>query len=434
VNRISNISSIGNPDVLARKLLLWAQQYEEVVFLESNAPNQYERQPYGSFDLLLAVGAQFSIETGYREAFEKLRDFQNTHNDYIFGYLGYDLKNDVEELSSRNEDHLEFSDLYFFIPQKLFVLRGNELEQLYLKDLTMQMEIDLKEIYRCESVVTTSSNNPSISPRINRKAYFEKVGHILDHIHRGDIYEVNFCQEFYADNAVLDPVAVYHKLNDISRAPFSSYLKLSDRYLLSASPERFVKKIKNKVIVQPIKGTARRIDDQEEDVLLAKSLANDPKERAENIMIVDLIRNDLSKHAQKGSVDVEELCKVYSFKQVHQLISTVVCETSADVQPVDILKDLFPMGSMTGAPKISAMKIIEEEEETKRGLYSGAVGYFTPSGDFDFSVVIRSILYNRAARYASISVGSAITAMSVIENEYEECLLKAKALKQALSS
>ena len=220
----------------------------------------------------------------------------------------------------------------------------------------------------------------------------------------------------------------------ISQAPFACYLKLNDKYLLCASPERFVKKEGEKIIVQPIKGTARRLSDKNKDQKLADSLVLDPKERAENIMIVDLLRNDLSKNAVKGSVIVEELCKVYSFKQVHQLISTVVCQVNPADHPVEIIKNLFPMGSMTGAPKISAMKIIDEEEETKRGLYSGAVGYFSPDNNFDFNVVIRSILYNQSTKYASFSVGSAITSQSIIEKEYEECLLKAKALMQALSS
>ena len=255
---------------------------------------------------------------------------------------------------------------------------------------------------------------------------------MLKHIHRGDIYEVNYCQEFYAESCEINTIDVYQKLNQISQAPFASYVKLRDQFLLCASPERFVKKQNNKIIVQPIKGTARRLNDKIEDKKLAQSLVNDPKERAENIMIVDLIRNDLSKNAVKGSVHVEELCKVYSFKQVHQLISTIVCTVDKDDNDVDIIKNLFPMGSMTGAPKISAMKIIEEEELTKRGLYSGAVGYFSPEGNFDFNVVIRSILYNASKKYASFSVGSAITSLSVIENEYEECLLKAKALKEAL--
>jgi para-aminobenzoate synthetase component 1 len=160
----------------------------------------------------------------------------------------------------------------------------------------------------------------------------------------------------------------------------------------------------------------------------------DEKERSENIMIVDLVRNDLSKTAIKGSVKVEKLCKVYSFEQVHQLISTVTSLIDKDIDSVDVIKSLFPMGSMTGAPKLSAMKIIEAQETTKRGLYSGAMGYFTPEDDFDFNVVIRSILYNQTNQYLSYTVGGAITAKSDPEKEYQECLLKAIAMKKARSS
>jgi len=209
---------------------------------------------------------------------------------------------------------------------------------------------------------------------------------------------------------------------------------LGDKYLLSASPERYLKKQGNKIISQPIKGTAKRSLDKLEDRELKLALEKDGKERAENIMIVDLVRNDLSKSALKGSVSVEELCKVYSFDQVHQMISTVTARVSPDKNPVDIIRETFPMGSMTGAPKVSAMRIIEELEVTKRGLYSGSVGYFTPKDDFDFNVVIRSILYDQTAKYVSFSVGSAITAKASPEKEYEECLLKAKAMREVLEN
>ncbi len=167
---------------------------------------------------------------------------------------------------------------------------------------------------------------------------------------------------------------------------------------------------------------------------MAQQLAKDPKERSENIMITDLVRNDLSRIAEKGSVSVEELCTIYTFEQVHQMISTVTCSVAQITSSVEILRNTFPMGSMTGAPKISAMQIIEETEDAKRGLYSGAIGYFSPSGDFDFNVVIRSILYNSSTKYVSFSVGGAITINSVPEREYEECLLKAKAMREVLNS
>ncbi len=204
--------------------------------------------------------------------------------------------------------------------------------------------------------------------------------------------------------------------------------------MLSASPERYLKKEGNTIISQPIKGTSKRSENLKEDEALKEQLKQDLKERSENIMIVDLVRNDLSLTAIKGSVEVKELCEVYSFKQVHQMISTVTSKIDKNTHPVDVIKTSFPMGSMTGAPKISAMKIIENLEETKRGLYSGAVGYFSPDGDFDFNVVIRSILYNSTKQYVSYSVGSAITAKSDPLKEYEECLIKAKAMRQVLES
>ena len=257
---------------------------------------------------------------------------------------------------------------------------------------------------------------------------------MLEHIHRGDIYEANFCMEFYAENAQIEPLEIYQKLNTISEPPFAAYFKNNFQYLLSASPERYLRKEGLKVISQPIKGTARRSFDLEQDEQLKSDLAQNEKERSENIMIVDLVRNDLSQTATKGSVQVEELCQIYTFKQVHQMISTIVSEVENTTSPIEILRTTFPMGSMTGAPKISAMQIIEELEETKRGLYSGAVGYFTPNGDFDFNVVIRSILYNSENQYLSFSVGSAITSQAIPENEYEECLLKAKAMFEVLQS
>ena len=254
------------------------------------------------------------------------------------------------------------------------------------------------------------------------------------HILLGDIYEANYCMEYFAEQASINPLTVYSNLNTISQAPFSVFLKLDKQFLLSASPERYLKKIEQKVISQPIKGTAKRNENPEEDAALIERLKNDPKEQAENVMIVDLVRNDLSKTAIKNSVKVTEQCAIYSFKQVHQMISTIESEVDLDVSVAKLLKSTFPMGSMTGAPKVSAMQIIEKLENTKRGLYSGSVGYCTPNGDFDFNVIIRSILYNAQNKYLSFSVGSAITAASDVEKEYEECKLKANAMFSVLKN
>ena len=409
------------------QLLHWANQHREVVFLDSNAYNQ----KYSSYDSVLAIDAFTSIKTDYENAFQDLYQYQSQTKDWLFGYLSYDLKNDTEDLQSNNFDGLDFPDLFFFQPKKLFLIKGNEVEIQYLRMCDDEIETDFEEITHC-SLFSVPTSDVEIQQRISKENYLSKVSKMLEHIHRGDIYEANFCMEFYAKNAQIEPLEIYQKLNAISEPPFAVYFKNNFQYLLSASPERYLRKEGNKVISQPIKGTARRSFDIEQDEQLKSDLAQNEKERSENIMIVDLVRNDLSHTATKGSVQVEELCQIYTFKQVHQMISSIVSEVENTTSPIEILRTTFPMGSMTGAPKISAMQIIEELEETKRGLYSGAVGYFTPTGDFDFNVVIRSILYNSKNQYLSFSVGSAITSQAIPEMEYEECLLKAKAMFEVL--
>ncbi|WP_282042885.1 anthranilate synthase component I family protein [Winogradskyella flava] len=423
--------SLKNPEDFKKQLLLWAQQFDDVVWLDSNN----HKDKYSSYDAILAVDAFTSLKTDCFDAFNRLQEYQTTTEDWIFGYLTYDLKNAIETLTSNNFDGLDFPELYFFQPKKLFLFRDNQVEIQYLKVVDDEIEEDLISIDAVTSVlVEKSEDSIKIKLRIHKDEYFEKANKMLAHIQRGDIYEANFCQEFYAEDSTINPLETFHKLNTISKPPFATFLKMEHKYLMSASPERYIKRDGEKLISQPIKGTAKRSLDSAEDKTLAENLSKDEKERSENIMIVDLVRNDLSHTALKGSVKVEELCKVYSFLQVHQMISTVTSKVSNDVKPVDVLKTTFPMGSMTGAPKISAMKIIENLEDTKRGLYSGSVGYFRPNGDFDFNVVIRSILYNSIKKYISYSVGSAITAKSDPLKEYEECLIKAKAMREVLEN
>ena len=427
--RTSQIHTVNDVANFKRKLLQWSQGFEEVLWLDSND----FPQEYSSYDTILAVDAFTSLITDYHGAFDNLKKYQTSTKDWLFGYLSYDLKNDVEDLSSNNYDRLEFPDLFFFQPKKIFLIKGNDVEMLYLNMVEEEISIDFHLISQFNEPSNERNNNSlKIKLRIHKDEYFNKLDIMLAHIHRGDIYEANFCQEFYCENATVDPLQTYDHLNAISKPPFATFLKLDDKYLLSATPERFIKKVGTTVMSQPIKGTAVRLSNGMADRAMAKALAEDEKERSENIIIVDLVRNDLSKTAKKGSVQVKELCKVYSFEQVHQMISTILSEVKEDLSPVEILRTTFPMGSMTGAPKISAMQIIEELEETKRGLYSGAVGYFTPEGDFDFNVVIRSILYNETKKYVSFSVGGAITAKSDPLKEYEECLIKAKAMREAL--
>ncbi|WP_417858673.1 anthranilate synthase component I family protein [Xanthomarina gelatinilytica] len=423
-------------DTFKSQLLTWSQPYHEAVWMDSNDYHE----AYSSFDAVLAVDAMTCIQTDFQEAFLKLKEYQTHTKDWIFGYLSYDLKNAIEDLKSENFDGLHFPELYFFQPKKLFLFKGDTVEMHYLNVVADDMDDDLNNICHCEPVLSAESdeersnflNEIVIKPRISKTDYLSKVNTMLEHIYRGDIYEANFCQEFYIENTQINPLETYRKLNSISKPPFATFIKLNDKYLLSASPERYLKKTGTKIISQPIKGTAKRSKDSVEDKRLKEQLAIDEKERSENIMIVDLVRNDLSKTAKKGTVKVVELCQVYTFPQVHQMISTISSEIEETEHPVHVLESTFPMGSMTGAPKISAMKIIETLEETKRGVYSGAVGYFTPDSNFDFNVVIRSILYNHSQQYVSFSVGSAITAKSNPLKEYEECLIKAKAMREVL--
>lgn len=427
--RTSVFKSISDVNHFKVQILNWGQQFREIVFLDSN----HYPQQYGSYDCVLACEAFTSIKTDYHNAFEDLKQYQQETKDWLFGYLSYDLKNDTEKLTSGNFDGLHFPDLFFFQPKKLFLLKGNELEICYLNMCDDEWEADFEAISNVQLAISNQLSEIFIQPRISKERYLQKVNEMLQHIHRGDIYEANFCMEFFAENSQIHPLEIYHKLNAISETPFATFFKNNTDFLLSASPERYLRKQGTKIIAQPIKGTAKRLFDDELDDQSKTELSQNPKERAENIMIVDLVRNDLSHTATKGSVNVEELCGIYTFKQVHQMISTVVSNVDASTSPVEIIKTTFPMGSMTGAPKISAMRIIEELEETKRGLYSGAVGYFTPDNDFDFNVVIRSILYNSKEKYVSFSVGSAITSESKPDMEYEECLLKAKAMREVLS-
>ncbi len=422
---------LKNVEQYKQKLLNWSQQFSEVTWMDSNNYSE----DYSSFDAVLAVDAFTSIQTDFHDGFSKLKDYQSTTKDWIFGYLSYDLKNDIEALESNNFDGLQFPDLYFFQPKKLFFINGNVLEIHYLNCVDDELDDDIDAIKKTSLNVEDYEIQPiKIKLRIHKDDYFKKLAEMLAHIHRGDIYEANFCQEFYAESSSINPLLAYQNLNAISKPPFATFIKLHDKYLLSASPERYLKKVGSKIISQPIKGTAKRSENIEEDNQLRDNLSIDHKERSENIMIVDLVRNDLSRTAIKGSVKVTELCKVYTFPQVHQMISTVTSMVEEGTNPVDVIQSTFPMGSMTGAPKVSAMQIIEDLEETKRGVYSGAVGYFSPTGDFDFNVVIRSILYNKTNQYVSYSVGSAITAKSDPLKEYEECLVKARAMRDVLEN
>ncbi len=415
------------------KMLQWGQRhFSTCCFLNSN---DYTHDPYNNFCQVLALGvARQSFGNGIDD-FEELKAFSQEHRDWLFGFLSYDLKNQLENLESSKPDGVEMPLMHFFSPVILIFPHADHVQICCLPGFGRFSEpaFVFHEIDRFAWSPPPAFAPVEMKQRVTRERYLHQVGNIRQNIQLGYIYEMNYCVEFFAEDARIDPLSVYERLNKLSPTPFSCYYQLEDKFLMCASPERFMRKQGEKLISQPIKGTARRGKTPEADALLKKQLMEDPKERSENVMIVDLVRNDLSHTAQKGSVKVEELFGIYSFSQVHQMISTVVSKLRPDVYFSDAIRHAFPMGSMTGAPKVQAMKLIEQYEDTRRGLYSGAVGYISPDGDFDFNVVIRSVLYNEAKKYLSYMAGSAITIGSVPEREYEECLLKAKAMQAAVS-
>ena len=428
---------IKSPIGFADNLTRYIETLDCGIILRSNSylSKKDKHSVRSSYDFLAGLGA-ISIIKHDKDRLELLRKDFNRINDWIFGYIGYDIKNEIEELTSNNIDGLGFNDLFFFQPKIVMNFKEDKLNVKYTPEITPVEEIDAlvaKFDYEIDDFNFTS-HIKQFKRRFSKDEYIETVKKIKNHIQQGDIYEMNFCQEFYNDDATINSAETFIALNRFSPTPFASFLKKGNRYIISASPERFLKKKRETIISQPIKGTIARSIDPDEDENLKTKLRNDPKERAENIMIVDLVRNDLSKIAEVGSVNVDELCGVYPFRQLYQMISTISCKIKKDYDFIDVLKATFPMGSMTGAPKIKAMVLIEHFERTKRGLYSGSIGYISPQHDFDLNVVIRTLLYNKDKKYLSFSVGSAITINSDPEKEYQECMLKAKAILSTLKA
>lgn len=379
---------------------------------------------------LVGFGRKSSLDIKSTVNFEQVDAFLKQHQgSFIFTTLSYDLKNQFEELESKNDDFLEFPLASFWTAE--VVLELNQFgSQLLSGELNPEYEQLLAEIEH-KSLHPKNINPIKFKAKISKENYLECISQIKREIQLGNVYELNFCQEFFVKNYTnLDSFSLLFRLFELTKAPFSCYVNNGEQELFCGSPERFLLKEGNKLISQPIKGTIKRGKNREEDERLKKQLAEDPKERAENVMITDLVRNDLSRVAAKGSVQLDELCGLYSFGTVHQLISTISCDLKPNTPFSSILKATFPMGSMTGAPKISAMKLIEQFESFKRGIYSGSVGFFAPNGDFDFNVVIRSLVYNQHNHYLSCAVGGAITIQSDAESEYEECLTKVKRLIQ----
>lgn len=427
---------ISELDAFKRRLRAWANAHPVAVCLDSNSAYPTTNGQQATWECLVAVGAAAIFQADSGQAFAGLRAFHDRVQDWLFGFFGYDLKNETEKLASRNPDGIGLPDLYFFQPEIVVGVRllpSNPLGALVeIQTLATPPESVAAAIGVAELPALAPPQGLALAPRMPQAEYLATVEAVRGHIIAGDVYELNLCQEFFVERAHLDPLVVFERLNARARAPFSAYLRLQDRYLLCASPERFLKKQGDTLVSQPIKGTRRRLADAAADARAREELHQSEKDRAENVMIVDLVRNDLARNCLPGSVRVDELFGIYSFPTVHQMISTVSGTLRPGTHPIQALQDAFPMGSMTGAPKVMAMELIERYERARRGLYSGAVGYWAPGGDFDFNVVIRSILYRADTGYLSCQVGGAIVYDSVPEQEYEECLTKLEAMAKSL--
>lgn len=445
---------IQNVQVLKQQVLAWLRQFKEFAFLDSNDYYQRKQSPhhlhetqfnkrlqgkaslpqppflhYHRYDWLIGAGCRKKAMLPQGQTFQALQQFLDAQQDWVMGHFGYHLNKETEGTKDANQQTVAFRDAHFFVPEHLLELRGST--------LTIHTFAEPETVYQEIRQCILKCGTPTIAqlhPRVRREEYLEVVQRIREHIREGDVYEMNYCVEFFAEEAHLDPFILYLELTGVSPTPFAAFYRLNEQFLLCSSMERFLMKQQQTLVSQPIKGTIRRGKDEAEDLEMQEHLLCDEKERAENVMIVDLVRNDLARSCRPGSVRVEELFGIYQFPQVHQMISSVCGELRDEVQPVEAIRAAFPMGSMTGAPKIMAMELIEELEATRRSLYSGAVGYFTPDQNFDFNVVIRSLLYDQQRKYLSVPVGSAITWDSVPEQEWEELLVKISGIRQLLSS
>lgn len=409
---------------LREQILQWIQPFGVCSFLDNHQYNL----PHHSVDCLAAASA-LQVISGSNTA-ASIDAFYKDEQDWLFGHFSYEY-NTPQNLRMQIPHPAGFSDAFFFRPDHVLHLSNQELT---IESYSRDPETIFREIGNIK-LKEGVQHSIHCTPRTSREDYLQTIQHLLSHIQDGDCYEINFCQEFFAENTTLNPAAVYRQLTRLSPNPFSCYYKEKNAHLLCASPERWLKKAGNELLSQPIKGTLKRdLNNLDADKQLRDQLSNSLKDKSENVMVVDLVRNDLSQVCKAGSVKVSELFGIYSFPQVHQMISTITGELLPGKGMKEIIHSGFPMGSMTGAPKKRVMELIRQYEPIERGIFSGAVGYIKPNQDFDFNVVIRSILYNDANKYLSYLVGSGITIYSDPEQEYQECLLKAKAIEGVLGN
>ncbi len=416
----------GEHSTFKIRMLNWAKQFSILIFLDSN---NYP-DTYGSYECLLGAGNTAGVNIS---SLEQLQAWHDRHKDWLFGHICYDYQSVPEQGSYANHPvQHSFDKLQFFNPSIVIYISRDKL-QVTIETATDDAADIYRAIQAASSEVAGDLPVISFNRRIEREQYLDTISTLRRHIADGDCYEINFCVEGYNEHVAVQPLSVYHALNNISPAPFSAYYRNNDGYMMCASPERYLCKQQDKILSQPIKGTARRDADKQKDAEIKAALQQSIKDRAENVMIADLVRNDIARSSIAGSVKAEELFGIYTYPQVHQMISTISGILKPGIPFTDAIRYSFPMGSMTGAPKIKVMQLIAQYEHSKRELFSGTVGYITPGGDFDFNVIIRSLFYNAATQYLSYQTGGAITYDSTPEQEWDEMRLKAWALERVFS-
>ena len=364
----------------------------------------------------------------------------------VAGFWSYDLAQHFEKLPRAKSDDMQFPDmaLGFYdlvigfdeLTQRAWIFSSGFPEQDAAKreqraeERLDELSQQLNSLPELSPILTTPFAEEVIASNFTPHAYEQAVKKVIDYILAGDIFEANISQRFRVD---LPPdfsaFQLYRKLRQLNPAPFSAFLKLAETEMVSASPERFLQLTKQQVETRPIKGTRPRGKTEQEDRQLAAALLASEKDRAENIMIVDLLRNDLSRVCENDTIHVPQLCGLESYATMHHLVSVITGKLRPTLTAVDLLRATFPGGSITGAPKIRAMEIIAEIEPTARGPYCGSIGYIGFNGDMDTSITIRTIAIKN--HIATFQAGGAIVADSQPVEEYEETLTKARALRRS---
>ncbi len=349
-----------------------------------------------------------------------------------YGHVGYDRKNALEHLRSRHPREDGFAEVEWTVPQWVLRFQDGQASVLHAgRDGEGAAQLLRALGAPVTGVVPASLHGWQV--RTPRERYLEHVRQALAHIQRGDVYELNYCAQRRTAAPGWDPFAGFAALMAANPAPHAAFYRCGDAFALCASPERYLRIEEGRITAQPMKGTRRRSADPAEDARLAQELATDAKERSENIMAVDVMRNDLSRVAAPRSVVVEELCGVHAYPHVHQMTSTITARVGHGRSTWDVVAASFPMASMTGAPKVRAMQLVDELEDMRRGLFSGTLGLVAPNGDTDLNVVIRTLTFDASTGAASLITGSAITAASDPEQEWAECELKARSVLNAWS-